>query len=212
MKKWRRFYYDIFSIFYDRIIALHSRDKSARLREFLLEKSGVAPGDKLLDICTGTGAVALKAGQVLANSGVAVGVDFSRGMLEKASQKAVHSGLKVYFVLADTAALPFPSGAFDVVTCSHAMYELSPETRQATLAEVRRVLVPGGVFIMMEHMQPSKPLIRFLYQVRLASMGSLDNREFARDERPFLRQFFQNVTLEAAPGGRSKIVRGTRPA
>ena len=211
MKRWRRLYYDIFSLFYDRIIALHSRDKSAVLRDYLLEKSTVSKGQKLLDICTGTGAVALKAGQRLAGSGMAVGVDFSGGMLQRARWKAARAGIRAEFVLADVSALPFPAKTFHVSTCSHAMYELDPSTRDAALAEVRRVLVPGGVFIMMEHMEPSSPFIRFLYRIRLAAMGSPENREFARDERPFLRRFFQDVELEPAPGGRSKIVRGVRP-
>ena len=212
MKTWRRIYYDLFSIFYDRIIALHSRDRSALLRNVLLERSGIRSGQKLLDLCTGTGAVAVRAGEMLAGSCMVVGVDFSSGMLKKAREKAVKGRIKADFVLADTAELPFPADTFDVVTCSHAMYELDPGSRTATVAEARRVLVPLGKFIMMEHMEPSNSLIRFLYRLRLASMGSSENREFARDERPFLRRFFQEVKLEILPGGKSKIVSGIKPA
>ncbi len=211
MRVWRRRYYDLFSLIYDVIIALHSRDKSARLRRFLLEKAGLIQGQRLLDICTGTGAVALRAGRLLGGAGLAVGVDFSWGMLKKASQKAWENNVQANFVLADVSRLPFQNARFDVVTCSHAMYELDPATRQAALLEVRRVLVPGGVFIMMEHMEPSNPLIRLLYNIRLASMGSSENKEFARDERPFLSQYFDDVVLEVAPGGRSKIIRGISP-
>ncbi len=211
MKRWRRFYYDIFSHFYDAIIALHSRDKSASLRDFLLDRSTLAPGQDLLDICTGTGAVALRAAQKLGSEGTAVGVDFSRGMLQRARQKAAAKGIQAHFVQADVADLPFFKETFHVVTCSHAMYELTPETRNAALSEARRVLVPGGIFIMMEHMAPKQPLVRFLYNLRLASMGSSQNREFARDERPFIKPFFKEVKMETAPGGRSKIIRGIKP-
>ena len=210
MKIWRSIYYDLFSIFYDRIIALHSKDRSASLRNVLLQRSGIRPGQKLLDLCTGTGAVALRAGDMLTGSCMVVGVDFSSGMLKRAREKAVKKRIKADFVLADTSELPFPADTFHVVTCSHAMYELDPTDRTATLAEARRVLVPLGTFIMMEHMEPLNAFIRFLYRLRLASMGSSENREFARDERPFLRRFFKEVKLEVLPGGKSKIVSGIK--
>ena len=210
MKRWRRSYYDIFSLFYDRIIAMHSSDKSAYLRDFLLKKSEVSSGQRLLDICTGTGAVAIKAYERLRGAGFVVGVDFSRGMLKRAADKVTGAGENISFVLADTAELPFKNRTFHVVTCSHAMYELDPETRDLTLREVVRVLVPGGRFIMMEHMEPSKFFVRLLYRIRLAAMGSSANREFALDERPVLARFFQDVKLEKAPTGRSKIVYGTK--
>ncbi len=211
MKRWRRLYYDIFSSFYDRIIALHSRDRSLSLRKYLLDKSGIAEGQRLLDLCTGTGAVAIAAGRMLNGRGMVVGADFSTGMLKRAKNKALQNSIKVDFVLCDTAHLPFVSGQFHVVTCSHAMYELDPATRSGTLSEARRVLVPGGRFLMMEHMEPRTPFIRFLYRLRLASMGSAENKDFARDERPFLAHFFQDVKLELVPGGKSKIVSGRKP-
>ncbi len=210
MRRWRRRYYDLFSLFYDPIIALHSKDKSARLRRFLLERAGIAPGQKVLDICTGTGAVALMAGRMLKGNGVATGVDFSQGMLRKAREKARKQGINVHFVLADVSKLPFLNESFHIVTCSHAMYELDPSTREGALLEAKRVLVPGGVFIMMEHMEPSSPFIRFLYHIRLATMGSPENREFAMDERPFLSRYLEDVRLEPAPQGRSKVVRGIK--
>ena len=61
MRRSRRAYYDLFSHFYDFVITLQSKDRSAALRNFLLDKAGVAEGGRLLDICTGTGAVVLRA-------------------------------------------------------------------------------------------------------------------------------------------------------
>jgi len=211
MKRWRRKYYDIFSHFYDQIIALHSRDKRAALRKLIVKKTGFGPGRRLLDLCTGTGAVALTAGKIAQGQGLVVGVDFSQGMLRQAQKKAHTQGLKhVYFVLANVGELPFASNSFDAVTCSHAMYELDPETRNAALAEAWRVLKPGGCFAMMEHCEPQNPFIRLLYYIRLASMGSPENRKFARNEVPFLARFFQDVRLELTPTGGSKLILGTK--
>ncbi len=207
MKRFRRIYYDFFSRFYDKVIALHSKDKSARLRRFLIEKSGFRPGQNLLDVCTGTGAVALEASRLSNGTGLVVGLDFSMGMLKKACSKARSRG-NIMFVLGDVAAIPFKDQSFHVVTCSHAMYELSAKTRRHALSEIERVLRPGGCFIMMEHTEPKAPFVRFLYRLRIRSMGSSGNRAFAVDERPELKRFFKNVRLEYAPGGRSKVVYG----
>ncbi len=225
MKRFRRVYYDLFSRWYDRVIAMHSGDASARARDFLVERAGVSAGGRVLDLCTGTGAVALRARRATGPSGLVVGLDFSTGMIGRARAKAgagqppaspeaeenrapVPPGLG--FVVGDASRLPFGDGSFDVVTCSHAMYELSPEVRDGALAEARRVLRPGGRFVMMEHTEPSHPVTRFLYGVRLAAMGSAKNRDFARDERPFLGRHFADVTLELSSTARSKLVRGVK--
>ncbi len=211
MRRSRRAYYDLFSHFYDFVIALHSKDRNAALRDFLLDNAGVAAGSRILDICTGTGAVALRAQGTTGPDGVAVGLDFSEGMIRKACKKARRASLiGVYFVVGDAARLPFRSGAFEAMTCSHAMYELSPEVRNRALEEAHRVLRPGGRFLMMEHCEPTHPFVRFLYQVRLATMGSARDRSFARDEVPFLCQFFRDVKRQFPPTGRSKLTWGAK--
>jgi demethylmenaquinone methyltransferase/2-methoxy-6-polyprenyl-1,4-benzoquinol methylase len=207
----RRAYYDFFSRFYDLVISLHSKDRNASLRDFLVDHAGVAAGSRLLDICTGTGAVALRAREATGPDGVAVGLDFSKGMIQRACEKARGAGVVgVHFVVGDAARLPFRSDAFEATTCSHAMYELSPEVRTRALEEAQRVLRPGGRFLMMEHCEPTRPFSRFLYRVRLATMGSARNRSFARDEVPVLRQFFQGVERRVSPTGRSKLTWGVK--
>jgi len=208
MKTFRRRYYDFFSNFYDKIIALHSKDKSARLRRFLLAKSGFRPGQYLLDVCTGTGAVALEAASLAKGQGCVTAVDFSHGMLSRARAKASSRGLQVHFALADVSMLPFKDEVFHVVTCSHAMYELKAQVRTKALGEFRRVLKRGGIFIMMEHSAPESPFIKFLYNLRIMTMGSWENRRFALDERGELSRFFENVRLEPTLSGRSKVVYG----
>lgn len=213
MRPFRRFYYDVFSHVYDWVIALHSKDESEALRDLLVDRSGVAPGGAFLDLCTGTGAVALRARRATGQRGLAVGVDFSRGMIRKAREKARgEKGVGLWFIAGDAARLPFRSGVFDAVTCSHAMYELSPEVRSGALAEAKRVLKARGRFLMMEHCEPAHPFVRFLYRARLTTMGSARNRAFARDEAPVLGRFFGGVKREVSPSGRTKIVWGVKEA
>jgi SAM-dependent methyltransferase len=90
------------------------------------------------------------------------------------------------------------------------MYELSPEVRTRALEEALRVLRPGGRFLMMEHCEPTRPFVRFLYQARLATMGSARKRPFARDEVPFLRRFFRDVKQQVSPTSRSKLTWGVK--
>jgi demethylmenaquinone methyltransferase/2-methoxy-6-polyprenyl-1,4-benzoquinol methylase len=211
VRRFRRAYYDLFSHFYDRVIALHSKDASAAIRDFLVDKAGVAAGERLLDLCTGTGAVALRAQRATGAQGLAVGLDFSLGMIRKARDKASRTRAEgVSFVVADAARLPFRSATFHAVTCSHAMYELRPEVRTSVLGEVQRVLLPRARFLMMEHCEPSRPFVRLLYRVRLATMGSPRNRSFAHDEAPFLRRFFGDVKRAMSPTGRSKLLWGVK--
>ncbi len=123
MGKLRRFYYDVFSNFYDAIIDLRASDRSAALRRFLVDSSGIKPGDQVLDICTGTGSVAMLAGEAVEGpGGRVVALDFSHGMLKKAGRKRVAKGRKnVHLVQADVSRMPFADNRFDCVTCSHAM-------------------------------------------------------------------------------------------
>jgi ubiquinone/menaquinone biosynthesis C-methylase UbiE len=72
VRRSRRGYYDAFSHFYDFVISVHSRDTSAALRDLLVEKASVAAGGRLLDICTGTGAVVLRARETTGPGGAAV--------------------------------------------------------------------------------------------------------------------------------------------
>jgi demethylmenaquinone methyltransferase/2-methoxy-6-polyprenyl-1,4-benzoquinol methylase len=207
----RRAYYDLFSHVYDQLIAMHSGDATAAARDFLVERAGVEPGSRVLDLCTGTGAVALRAQQAVGPGGFVVGLDFSGGMIRKAQEKACLRQLEsIAFVVGDAARLPFANASFDAVSCSHAMYELNGRVRDELLREARRVLRPGGRFVMMEHCEPRRPLPRFLYRVRLSALGSSANREFARDELPFLRRFFGDVGRELSPTGRSKLIHGVK--
>jgi len=214
MGRIRRFYYDLFSHFYDIIIDLHSGDKSAALREYLVESSGMGPGDSVLDICAGTGSVAMRASEnVRERGGKVVALDFSLGMLRKTAKKVRERDLDgVFSVQADVSNLPFPEGSFDCVTCSHAMYELTARAREKGLGEIRRVLKDGGRFFMMEHEVPGKPFIRFLYHIRLLTMGSGQNREFAKDETVELSQHLSDIRKSSSPTGRSKLISGTKGA
>jgi len=204
VRKFRQKYYDLFSKFYDRFIALHATDKRSILRDILAEYTGAEPGDMVLDICTGTGATLQPLAERVGDTGLVVGLDFSSGMLRAAREKT-QGNARVCLVQADCSRLPFKKGIFAAVTCSHAFYELKEATQVNTLKEVKRCLQPGKPFLMMEHEVPENRFVRLLFHIRLMSMGRERALQILKHEKNFLRQHFNQVTKATTVTGKSKI-------
>ena len=144
----RRAYYNLFSHLYDVFVNLHSRRDAGDTRNFLVKTALLEekPNPYILDICCGTGAV-ITAFAVRYPKSFTVGYDFSRGMLVKARKKSCTR--TIILIEGDAAFLPFIDESFDVITCSHALYELKTPARQAALNEMKRVIRPGGVVLLM---------------------------------------------------------------
>ena len=205
MRRGRRAYYDTVSRFYDRFVALHSRDKQGLARKFLVDQIPVQNGGSVLDLCTGTGTLLTHLEPKVGASGRVVGLDFSHGMLRVEREK-IRSLANVYLVEADAGCLPFAASTFDAVTCSHAFYELKGETQARALREIVRVLKPAGVFLMMEHDVPANRLVRALFYLRLTLIGTGRAITFLRREQQVLEQYFRTVNKILAPAGRSKVM------
>jgi ubiquinone/menaquinone biosynthesis C-methylase UbiE len=197
-------YYNIFSHFYDAFINLHSRGDRGTTREFLVDIAQLETiaNPIVLDVCCGTGSVLLhlvgRFPQV-----TAVGYDFSRGMLRQARKKNRSFGCTL--IEGDAARLPFENDSFDVVTCSHALYELKGRHRRDALCEMKRVVRCGGTVLVMEHEVPRKPVTRLFFNMRMAAMGSDDAHEFVgAGEIPY-RAVFPKVSISHTPSGKSKV-------
>ena len=201
----RRGYYNQFSKFYDRFVALHSRDTHGVARKFLTDQVPVERGASVLDLCTGTGSLLSYLQAKVGSGGRVIGLDFSRGMLRVALAKT-KTFPEIHLVEADAGHLPFGPGTFDAVTCSHAFYELKGETQDWALQEIVRVLRPGGAFLMMEHDVPLNAFVRALFYLRLAFIGAGRAVTFLRHEREVLEGYFGSVENVVAPAGRSKIM------
>jgi len=207
----RQIYYDLFSKVYDIIIRLHSRDREGSLRGFITEKANLSKGDKALDLCTGTGSVAVELTKGVGGEGLVVGLDFSRGMLEKAKEKADRLNLdQLYLVQANASQLPFKKSSFHVVTCSHAFYELKGEERKRAIDEVARILIDGGRFCLMEHAKPEKAFVRLLFYIRIFFLGSKDAKKFLAEEGSIFGERFKNITKVMSLTGQSKLIYGEK--
>lgn len=205
MRHGRRAYYDVFSRLYDGFVALHSRDPEGMARKFLVDMIPVQNGGSALDLCTGTGTLLTHLQAKVGPNGQVVGVDFSPGMLKVAREKTRRFG-NVNLVEADAGSLPFATGTFDAVTCSHAFYELKGETRERALQEIVRVLRPSGTFLMMEHDVPANAFVRALFYLRLTFIGGGRAGTFLDHEQEALERHFASVEKVMAPAGRSKVM------
>jgi ubiquinone/menaquinone biosynthesis C-methylase UbiE len=201
----RRKYYDLFSHCYDAFIRLHARRDEDDTRQFLVDAAQLETksAPSILDICCGTGSVVLAFDEHCPDA-LVVGCDFSHGMLRKAQEKNVDT--RAVFVEGDAAELPFSDNSFDVVSCSHALYELKGQAREKVLWEMKRVIHPDGVVLLMEHEVPSHPFVRFFFKVRLIFMGSDDAREFVEGGLQRLRKIFSRVTLRHSRSGKSRLM------
>ena len=128
-------------------------DELARVPDFVAESfAGVAnpfslgrlaPGERVLDVGSGSGTDSLVAAWMVGPSGSVTGIDMTPEMLDKARAGAIESRLEnVTFVEGDAENLPFADETFDVVI-SNGVIDLVPD-KDAVFSELRRVLVPGG--------------------------------------------------------------------
>jgi ubiquinone/menaquinone biosynthesis C-methylase UbiE len=200
----RQIYYNIFSHFYDGFIKLHSRNYGAETRRFLTDSAQLENkiSASVLDICCGTGSVILSFAERFSDI-LAIGYDFSHGMLLKASEKDLSN--KVMLIEGDAAILPFKDDSFDVVCCSHALYELKGPVRKEALLEMRRVAKSNGRVLIMEHEVPRKSFIKMLFYIRMLMMGTKDSREFLKQGISPFKKVFSEVTLSHTTSGKSKL-------
>jgi demethylmenaquinone methyltransferase/2-methoxy-6-polyprenyl-1,4-benzoquinol methylase len=119
------------------------------------------PAARVLDLCCGTGDLALAFRKEALVGAEIVGSDFVPEMLVRARAKAAASGAGVAFVEADALALPFGDASFDLLSCSFGFRNLANYERG--LFEIYRVLKPGGVAAILEFAEPRGIFFGSLY-------------------------------------------------
>ncbi len=153
--------FDRISGVYDRMNRVMTAGLDQTWRERAAERARLEPGMKALDLCCGTGDLSLALAERVGAEGAVSGADFSRPMLELAAEKATDRGVtQASFEWADALDLPFGDESFDAVTIAFGARNLADLDRG--IAEMRRVLVPGGRLVILEITQPRRqPLAAF---------------------------------------------------
>lgn len=152
---------------YDWFNRLASLGLDQRWRRRAVAEGGLTPGMNTLDVCTGTGDLALLCAQRLQGRGLVVGLDFNRPMLTGASGKRRGAPGLPTWMQGDAQRLPFRSGAFDRVFIGFSTRNLS-DLREG-FCEMLRVLTPGGQLVVLETGYPANPLLRAGYLGFLAT-------------------------------------------
>jgi ubiquinone/menaquinone biosynthesis C-methylase UbiE len=164
----------------------------------LLDTVQLRPGDRLLDVATGTGIVARLASERVAPTGSVAGVDLNAGMLAVAAS-ATPEDVSIDWRQANADSLPFPDGAFDVVLCQQGL-QFFPNNAGA-LNEMYRVLGPGGrvaisVWRDVKHIPGYDALTEALTRHVSPEAGSFFRMTGALDDAAELRRLLEDAGFE----------------
>ena len=130
-----------------------------RWRERAADLAAVGPGDRVLDVATGTGDLAIELSRRVVPGGEVVGTDFSERMLELARAKAP----AIAFEQANALELPYDDRSFDAATVGFGARNFSDLARG--LSEMARVVRPGGCVVVLEITTPSRPPLSWFYRL-----------------------------------------------
>ena len=137
---------------YDRANSVLSFGIHHLWRRATVAASGVRAGSSVLDCAPGTGDLALAFKRAVGPTGRVVGTDFNADMLSYAPAKAQQSGLDVAFEVADAMHLPYADATFDAASISFGIRNV--DDPRVALADMARVVKPGGKVVVLEFGQP----------------------------------------------------------
>ena len=160
--------FDTIATRYDLITGLLSYGQDRRWKQRLVSLARVEGESRALDLACGTGDISF----ALASRGArVVGLDVTPRMLQLARAKPQAASSMARFVAGDMMALPFRDAQFDVVSTGYGIRNV-PDIEPA-LAEIKRVLRPGGLFLSLDFNRPRNAFVRDVYLAYLSASGSL---------------------------------------
>ena len=136
-------------------------------KAYTVALADVQPGDKVLDVAGGTGDLAVAFAARVGDSGRVVLTDINEAMLRTGRDRLLDSGQVLSTAVCDAESLPFANGSFDLVSVAFGLRNMTH--KEAALADMARVLRPGGRLLVLEFSTPAAPLRKAydLYSFRL---------------------------------------------
>ena len=151
--------FDRIAGFYDLMNSVMTAGLHHRWRERAADLARLRPGSRALDVATGTGDLAVELARRVAPGGEVIGSDFSEGMLERARTKAP----ELTWEWGNALELPYPDDSFDAATVGFGARNFSDLERG--LAEMARVVKPGGRVVVLEITTPTKPPLSTFFSI-----------------------------------------------
>ncbi|MFW6373799.1 MAG: bifunctional demethylmenaquinone methyltransferase/2-methoxy-6-polyprenyl-1,4-benzoquinol methylase UbiE [Thermodesulfobacteriota bacterium] len=148
---------------YDLMNTLLSMGIHYAWKQFAIQNMGLKPGDRVLDVCGGTGDLSVSALKAVGDTGQVVLYDINWRMMQAGKHKPTHQTYrrKIEYVQGDAEQIAFPDETFDRVMVGFAIRNITHMVR--AFQEMYRVLKPGGVFMCLEFSKPVTPWFRWLY-------------------------------------------------
>ena len=170
---------------YDLMNDLMSGGMHRLWKRFALSQTGLRPGQRALDVASGTGDLGAGIARQVGPSGLAVLTDINREMLSRGRDRLLDEGIarNVAFVIANAECLPFPDRTFDCVTIGFGLRNVTDKA--AALSSMRRVLRPGGRLLVLEFSQPQVAGLKPLYDAYSFGLLPALGRIFAGDEASY---------------------------
>ena len=155
--------FDRIAGFYDVMNSVMTAGLHHGWRRRAADLAGVGPGDRVLDVATGTGDLALELAGRVGPAGEVVGSDFSEEMLARARAKAPSAAAPVVFQWANAMALPYADGEFAAATVGFGARNFGD--LDLGLREMARVVRPGGRVVVLEITTPTRAPLSTFYRV-----------------------------------------------
>jgi demethylmenaquinone methyltransferase/2-methoxy-6-polyprenyl-1,4-benzoquinol methylase/phosphoethanolamine N-methyltransferase len=175
-------------------------------RDKLIQLAAPVPGEKVLDVGCGTGTLTIAINARIA-SGEVHGIDASPEMIAVAIKKSAKANLDIDFQVALVEAIPFPDDSFDLVTSSLMLHHLPDDLKRTGLADIRRVMKPGGRFLAMDLAAESHSPLGHLLSV----VGHSSGENIVDKLAPMMRNAgFDHVETIATRDKRVAFIRGHR--
>ena len=143
---------------YDLMNDLMSMGLHRAWKAYTVMVANLKEGDQVLDIAGGTGDLALAFAKKVGRSGRVVHTDINEAMLRTGRDRLIDAGVALLTLVCDAEKLPFPDAQFDVVSVAFGLRNMTH--KDAALAEMCRVLKPGGKLLVLEFSRIAKPLAK----------------------------------------------------
>ncbi len=150
-------------------------------KRFAVQLTGARRGERVLDLAGGTGDLTTLLARQVGKTGEVILSDINASMVNNGRQRLVDQGLigNIHYVLADAESLPFPDGSFSVLTMAFGLRNVTRKER--ALAEMYRVLKPGGRVVILEFSHPVMPGLQPVYDLYSFNILPLMGRLMVND-------------------------------